>query len=358
MDRIRYGIIGTGAITLRAHLPVLAMMDDVEVIALCNPSRERAEQGAALCRRPPRLFSDYRDLLALSDLDVVVVASPNHTHREITLAALAAGKNVLCEKPMATTLEDCLDVSRASAEYDLILQYGLELRYSDLYRRVAGLIDSGQVGQLRLLFCKEFRHPVLPGSSEWRADSARAGGMFLEKNCHHFDLFNWLAGSEPIRVAAMGGADVNPGGQVDNAWVTVEYANGVRACLGLCLFSPFGNDLEVSAVGDAGKLESFAFNQVIHQWAADRPDHTVHNVAFDPLFGDVRQELREKERSILWERSMIYREHRDMVESLRNGRRPLVDASIALQSCVVPLAAHRALETQSVVTIAGPQFSR
>jgi predicted dehydrogenase len=248
-------------------------------------------------------------------------------------------------------LEDCVAVQRTAEGYDCVLQYGLELRYSDLYRKVAKLIHGGEIGRLRMLFCKEFRGPMLPGSGGWRGDPERTGGTLLEKNCHHFDLFNWFAGSEPVRVAAMGGSDASPNGQVDNAWVTVEYANGVRACLGLCLFSPFGNDLEVSAIGDEGKLESFAFDQVIQQWAADRPDKALYHVAFDPLFGDVRQEQREKERSILWERSMIYREHRDLIECLRTGRRPLVDAKVALKSSVVPLAAHRALQTGSVVSL-------
>ncbi len=351
MDPIRYGIIGVGAVTLRAHLPALNMMDDVEVVALCNPSRAKAEQGAALCRRRPDLLEDYRELLARSDIDAVVIASPNHTHREITLAALAAGKQVLCEKPMATTEEDCRAVHAAARESSTVLQYGMELRYSDFYRKMADIVHSGQIGQLRMLFCKEFRWPMLSGSGGWRIDPGRSGGALLEKNCHHFDLFNWFADSQPLRVTAMGGNDVNPDGQIDNAWVVVEYANGVRACLALCLFSPYGNDLEVSAIGDRGKVESFAFDQILRQWGADRPDNTEYHVAFDPLFGDIRQEMREKERSILWERSMIYREHRAFIESIQTGKQPVASVDAALQSALVPLAAQRAMETGEVVQL-------
>ena len=351
MDPIRYGIIGTGAITLRAHLPVLAMMEDVEVVALCNPSRSKAEQGADLCRHRPVLSDDYRDLLGRSDVDAVVIATPGFTHKEITLAALAAGKHVLCEKPLATTEEDCLALSAAAAGTRPILQYGMELRYSDFYGKMARIIQSGEIGRLRMLFCKEFRWPMLPGSDGWRTDPRRSGGALLEKNCHHFDLFNWFAASPAMRVTAMGGNDVNPDGQIDNAWVVVEYANGVRAALALCLFSPFGNDLEVSAIGDRGKVESFAFDQILYQWGADKPDKTVHHVAFDPLFGDLRQEMREKERSILWERSMIFREHRAFVDSIRTGKQPVTNLDVALQSALVPLAAQRAMETGEVVRL-------
>lgn len=351
MDTLRYGIIGVGAVSLRAHLPVLAMMEDVEVVALCNPSKPKAEQGASLCRHRPDLLEDYRDLLARSDVDAVVIASPGFTHKEITLAALAAGKHVLCEKPMATSEEDCLALGAAARQARTVLQYGMELRYSDFYGKMAQIVHGGQIGQLRMLFCKEFRWPMLPGSGGWRTDATHSGGALLEKNCHHFDLFNWFAASRPTRVTAMGGNDVNPDGQIDNAWVVVEYANGVRACLALCLFSPFGNDLEVSAIGDRGKVESFAFDQILYQWGADKPDKTVHHVAFDPLFGDLRQEMREKERSITWERSMIYREHRAFVDCIRTGKQPFANAEVALRSTLVPLAAQRAIETSEVVRL-------
>lgn len=353
MEPVRYGIIGVGAVTLRAHLPVLNMMDDVQVVALCNPSRSGLDRGAALCRRTPALLEDYRELLSRPDVDAVVIATPGHTHREMTLAALAAGKHVMCEKPMATTEEDCFAIQAAARSAGTILQYGMELRYSDLYAKMAEIILGGQIGHPRMLFCKEFRWPMLPGSGGWRHDDARSGGTLLEKNCHHFDLFNWFAASRPVRVVAMGGSDVNPDGLVDNAWVTVEYANGVRACLALCLFSPYGNDLEVSAVGDRGKVESFAYDQLLHQWGVDKPDKTVHQVAFDPLFGDIRQEMREKERSILWERSMIHREHRAFIECTRTGKQPVADVDVALWSSLVPLAAQRSIATGEVVRIEG-----
>lgn len=353
MDPIRYGIIGVGALTLRGHIPVLNMMEEARLVALCNPTRSKAEQGAALSRDRPIILEDWRDLLARPDVDCVVIASPNHTHREMTLAAIESGKHVLCEKPMAITAEDCFAVHAAARNAPTVVQFGMELRYSDFYSKVAQIAHSGQIGSLRMLFCKEFRWPFLPGSGGWRVDAGRSGGALLEKNCHHFDLFNWFAGSRPIRVTATGGNDVNPDSQVDNAWVLVDYTNGVRACLGLCMFSPYGNDLEVSVVGDHGKVESFAFDQVIHQWGADKPDKTVYHVAFDPLFGDIRQEARERERAALWERSMIYREHRDFGDCIRDRRQPIANAEVALAATLVPLAAHESIETAGASSSTG-----
>ncbi len=352
MQPIRYGIIGVGSIALRSHIPALAMMDDVEIVALCNPSRAKAEQGAALCRGRPALFEDYRDLLAQQEIDCVVIASPNFLHKEQTVAALAAGKHVLCEKPMATTEEDAFLVHEAARTGGTVYQIGLEMRYSDLYSKVAGIIRGDQIGRPRMFLCKEFRWPLLPGSRGWRFDASLSGGSLVEMNSHHFDLFNWFAGAQAARVMAVGGNDVNPDGQLDNAWVLVEYANGARACLGMCKFSPYGNDIiELTIVGDRGKLECSAYNQTICCWGAERPDRTVYHAAPDPSFGDMEREPSQKERWLIWERSMVYQEHRAFTGCIRTGSRPLTDADVALQSVLVPLAARRALETGEVVSL-------
>jgi predicted dehydrogenase len=90
---------------------------------------------------------------------------------------------------------------------------------------------------------------------------------------------------------------------------------------------------------------------VICQWGADRADRIVYNVAMDPSFGDLERESSQKERWILWERSMVYRQHRAFIQSIREGKRPFADADVALQSTLVPLAAMRSIETGDPVSL-------
>jgi myo-inositol 2-dehydrogenase / D-chiro-inositol 1-dehydrogenase len=352
MDLIRYGVSGVGAIALRSHIPVLNMMDDVRIVALYNPSRQNAEKGAALCRERPDLVDRYEDLLDRPDVDCVLIASPNFLHKEQTVGALAAEKHVLCEKPMATSYEDALAVHGAAKTAGTVYQVGLEMRYSNFYSRLAEIVHGGQIGSPRMLTCKEFRWPFMAGSRGWRFDTHRSGGALVEMNCHHFDLFNWLSGSRPVRVFASGGNDVNTDGMLDNAFVIVEYANGVRACLAYCKFSAYGNDIiELTVIGDKGKLDSSASNHVICQWGAHTPDRTVYTVAMDPSFGDLERQTSQKDRWVLWERSMVYRQHRAFIRCIREGKRPLADADVALQSTLVPLAATRSLETREAVSL-------
>jgi len=352
MDPIRFGMSGIGAITLRSHLPALNMMEGVRIVALYNPSKDNAERGAALCRHRPDIVDRYEDLLARSDVDCILIAGPNCVHKEQTVAALEAGKHVLCEKPMATDREDAQAVYDAAKRARTIYQIGLEMRYSNFYGRMAEIVHGGQIGRPRMLVCKEFRWPFMSGSRGWRFDVRRSGGALLEMNCHHFDLFNWLSGSQAVRVFASGGSDVNADGLLDNAFITVEYSNGARACLGYCKFSPYGNDIiELTVIGEKGKLDSSASNQVITQWGAETPDRTVYQVAMEPSFGDFEREPSPRERWVLWERSMVYRQHRAFIQSIRDGKRPFANADVALQSMLVPLAAMRSIETGAPVSL-------
>ena len=352
MDPIRYGVSGVGAIALRSHMPALNMMDDVRIVALYNPSKENAEKGAALCQRRPDIVERYEDLLTRPDVDCILIAGPNFVHKQQTVAALGAGKHVLCEKPMAASREDALAVYDAARGARTIYQIGLEMRYSNFYTKMAEIAHGGQIGRPRMLLCKEFRWPFTSGSRGWRFDVRRSGGALLEMNCHHFDLLNWLSGSRPVRVFASGGNDVNADGMLDNAFITVEYSSGVRACLGYCKFSPYGSDIiELTVIGEKGKLDSSASNHVICQWGADRADRIVYNVAMDPSFGDLERESSQKERWILWERSMVYRQHRAFIQSIREGKRPFADADVALQSMLVPLAAMRSIEIGDPVSL-------
>ena len=124
-----------------------------------------------------------------------------------------------------------------------------------MFRQLKESIRSGQIGPVRMMSCKEFRVPFRDGVDNWRRSLERTGGSLLEKNCHHFDLFNWYAESKPVKVSAIGGnrgADADTdSGMLDHAWVNVEYANGARASLGLSLFQPDGY-LELGTLGDDG----------------------------------------------------------------------------------------------------------
>ena len=152
--------------------------------------------------------SSVDELLGHSDADWVAIGSPNSEHAWQVVAALDAGRHVFCEKPLATSPEDCERIRDAVRRNpDRIFFFGLVLRYSPFYRRVKQLLDAGEIGKI---ISFEFNEtlPFYHGGyihGNWRRHRAAAGTHLLEKCCHDLDIANWLAGSLPRRAASFGG---------------------------------------------------------------------------------------------------------------------------------------------------------
>lgn len=156
-----------------------------------------------------KVCGSYQELVALPELDWVFIGSWNCFHPEQAEAALRAGKDVFCEKPLATKLEDCARVIRAWKESGRQLSMGFTLRYSPHYRRIQKELASGCVGKIISFEFNEtlgFNHGgYIHG--DWRRLRKNAGTHLLEKCCHDIDLVNWFVGSPAARVASFGGCD-------------------------------------------------------------------------------------------------------------------------------------------------------
>ena len=157
-------------------------------------------------------LKDYDTVDALvsdPEIDWVLVGSWNAAHREHVVAAFEAGKHVFCEKPLATTLEDCVamrDAWQASGKQFLI---GFTLRFSPHYRKIKELLDAGIVGDIISMEFNEtlnFNHGAWI-HDDWRSETKYAGTHLLEKCSHDVDLVNWMIGSRASRVASFGGLD-------------------------------------------------------------------------------------------------------------------------------------------------------
>ncbi|MBT2293390.1 Gfo/Idh/MocA family oxidoreductase [Paenibacillus albidus] len=275
MGKIRMGFIGVGDMGSH-HCIGFDLLAECEVRYICDMNESNVKRTLAeLSNSNPLICKDYRELLDKEDLDAVVISVPNYLHREVAVAFLEAGKHVFLEKPVAHTLEDCDAIIDAAEKQERILQIGLVYRYSNLYRRMAKELENGRLGDVKLMWCKEFRDPFPP--ADWFYDKSKSGGAIVEKDCHHFDIFNWMIGARPVRVFASGGQHVMKQGQanliansyshydpktitestiVDHAFITVDYDNGSKANLGLCMYlkprNLMGEGLEIGLIGENG----------------------------------------------------------------------------------------------------------
>jgi predicted dehydrogenase len=186
---MRIGVIGLGTIG-QTHLSALRHVG--AQIFGADPSeaaQARSRQYTA------RSFADYRDLLSSADLDGVVIATPPQTHREIAVAALSGGLGVLCEKPMAVTLDDCEAIAASVREARGPFQVGFCHRFQPQVRALRGLLTSGALGP-PLLVSISFVHGLTEEGREWITDPARAGGgVVFESGSHAIDLFRHLVGN-------------------------------------------------------------------------------------------------------------------------------------------------------------------
>jgi predicted dehydrogenase len=217
------------------------------VTAFADPNeRPRAWARRALGGARAREYSDYRAMLAEAPIDVVVIATPNFTHAEVLDAAFASGKHILVEKPLCTRLEDARAFAARAERYPALVMVGMEYRFMAPTARLIEEVRKGTAGRLRMLAIREHRWPFLKKAGDWNRFSENTGGTLVEKCCHFFDLMCLIVADEPVRVYASGAQDVNHlderyEGRVpdllDNAMVIVDFGNGVRASLDLCMFA-------------------------------------------------------------------------------------------------------------------------
>ena len=265
-QNIRYGVVGTGMMGIE-HIGNIRAIPGAVITAVADshePSRRAARM--ALDSQEVAVFHNHRDLADSGLCDAVVVATPNMTHIDLLRDLLETDLHLLVEKPLCTRVEDCRWVVDAQRDRDAVLWVGMEYRYMPPIARLIAEVRRGTVGELRMLAIREHRFPFLEKVNDWNRFNANSGGTLVEKCCHHFDLMNHIIGAAPIRVYASGSQAVNHldecyGGRrpdiLDNAYVIVDYQDGQRAMLDLCMFAEGGeNQEELVAVGDRGKVEA------------------------------------------------------------------------------------------------------
>ena len=234
---IKVGIIGCGKIAQVRHIPEYAANPHVEVYGFYDINQERTE---ALARQyGGKAFASYQELLADESIEAVSVCTANHAHAEVTIAALKAGKHVLCEKPMAVTLEECEAMVAAAKESGRYLMIGQNQRLAKAHAKARELIEQGAIGKV-LTFRTIFGHggpetwSIDPGSNVWFFDKTKAAmGAMADLGIHKTDMIQYVLGSKIVKTQAVlttldkKDATGNLIGVDDNAICIYQMENGV-----------------------------------------------------------------------------------------------------------------------------------
>ncbi len=209
MKKLRIGIIGTGNIA-GFHRDGYLEVPYCEIVALCDLKEEKARKFAELCRDcKPNIYTDYHEMLAKENLDAVSVTTWNAEHKNAAVAALRAGVNVLCEKPMAMNAKEAMEMKQAAEESGKLLQIGFVRRFGPDCESAKEFIESGKAGDIYYGKVSYLRRNGCPGG--WFADKAYAGGgPLIDLGVHVMDLARYLAGC-PKPVAVYGATFSNIG---------------------------------------------------------------------------------------------------------------------------------------------------
>ena len=200
MEKIKVGIVGCGGIGTGKHLPSLAELDYVEVVAFCDIIEERAQKAAEeFGTEDAKVYTDYKELLKDSTIQTIHVCTPNKSHKDISVDALHANKHVLCEKPMAKTAEDAKAMLQAAKETGNLLSIGYQNRYREDSRYLHKACRRGDLGEIYFAKAHAIRRRAVPTWGVFLNEDEQGGGPLIDIGTHALDLTLWLMDNYKVK---------------------------------------------------------------------------------------------------------------------------------------------------------------
>jgi myo-inositol 2-dehydrogenase/D-chiro-inositol 1-dehydrogenase len=279
---VRFGLVGYGA---WGACHARAIQREATLTAVCAATPQSRARAAEALGLDVAVCAAYDELLRRPDVDVVDVVVPNHLHRAVAVAALAAGKHVLLEKPMAPTVPDAQAIAAAARQADRLLVIGHEARISPQWGKVKELIDAGAIGQPMTAAIHLWRFPYRLGASGWRYDRERVGSWTLEEPIHYFDLIRWYlggAGSPQTVVACANSVSAQRPHLYHNLATLVTFPGGVYGTVTQTL-AAYEYHLRAEVVGTRGAIRTWWLGEI------DRTDKPAF--AFEYFDGTRKHEV-------------------------------------------------------------------
>ena len=353
-ETIKYGIIGTGVMG-QEHIQNINLIENAEVVAVCDTNESSRNQAKSLVRESTKFYNDLNELISKNIADAYIIATPNFTHINVLEQILKTNKHLLIEKPLCTTTEDCKKFELLSKDYSKIIWTGMEYRYMPPVTQLINEVHNNVIGKIKMLSIREHRFPFLNKVDDWNRFIINTGGTLVEKCCHFFDLMRLVIQSEPIKVYASGSQDVNHLEEkydgktpdiIDNAYVIVDFENGVRGMLDLCMFAENSEyQEEIVAVGDIGKIETFV------------PSNASGRDSSEVRIG-LRKDNANKSKEVKVDKDILaaghhhgstYFEHLAFINAIQKNKKPDVSLRDGLMSVAIGEAAENSIVENRVV---------
>jgi inositol 2-dehydrogenase len=251
--RLNIGLIGVGRLGRVYARDLSARIAQTRLVAVADTNgalaREVAERFDVA-----RSYDEPAKLIEARDVDAVVIVSPTHTHRDLVVAALKAGKATFCEKPPALSLAEAMAMAAAETETGAFFQMGFMRRFDPGYAAAKRQVDEGRIGR-PVVFKATSRDPFPPSLTY--ADPKSSGGIFIDMGIHDFDLARWFMG-DVASVQAIGGVLAYPElatvGDRDNVIAALTFADGRLGVVDLTRNGFYGYDISTDLLGTEGTI--------------------------------------------------------------------------------------------------------
>ncbi len=355
MKIIKYGIIGAGTMA-REHILNISLIENAEVVALSDPHEASLNQCKDILKKKVPCFKNHQDMIKENLVDVYLISSPNFTHIEILKDVIKTKKHILVEKPLCTNTKDCLEIKKLTKDYPSLFWTAMEYRYMPPVAKFIDEIHNKTIGELKTLTIREHRFPFLKKVNNWNRFEKNTGGTLVEKCCHFFDLMRLIVKSKPISVYASGAQDVNHLDEeydgkkpdiIDNAYVIVNFENGARSLLELCMFAENSNmQEELVATGNNGKIETSV--------PSNESGKISSNLRISMRDGETRLETIEVDKKILeagHHHGSTYYEHLAFLNAIKNNSNPEVSLNDGLIAVAVGEAAEKSIKLKRLVKL-------
>lgn len=342
MKKLKVAVIGCGSIARRRHLPEYNAEENVEIVAVCDVVKDRAEDMVSVYGGTA--YTDYLTLLEDDEIDAVSVCLPNALHAPVSIAALKAGKHVLCEKPMATSLAEAEAMNVAAKINGKKLMIAHNQRFVASHVKAKELIEGGEIGKI-YSFRTTFGHPgpeqwSIDGAGSWFFDKERAFiGAMGDLGVHKSDLMRYLLG-EIVEVGAFVETKAKDNTDVDdNAVCILKTETGVIGTLAASWSYVSGGDNSTVIYGANAVLR-----------LEDDPEHSL---VVQYKNGDVvKYELQKIQTNEAGGQQTTHVVE-NFVDCIANDTVPAVSGEEGMKSLQVILAALKANETKRVVEVGG-----
>jgi len=339
MKRVGVGIIGCGTIAKTSHIPSYLRTPECELIALADQdlgtAKELAHEHAI-----ERVYDDYRELLECDEIDAVSVCTPPSTHSEIVIGACEAGKHILCEKPIALSLEEADQMINAAQRAGVILAIGHQFRFLPNVQKAREMVDKKAIGEV--LTCYGEFSSGGPFFGDWKTSSdyylkiGSGAAVLFNYGTHIFDLFNFFFGKAEKVSAMVKRGQVKTIAIENKAIAVVEYESGILAAMNTFYTrSRHPDRVFVNLYGLEGKISV----------SLPRPTLTLYktNTIISRLHGARKLVFRSKDPFLL--------EINDFIRSITSHKKPLVTDVDGRNALELALAANRSYELQQTIDL-------